>query len=315
MYLILRTPHFPIYVGQMIELLLNPILLAAIDLQQIIYSVILGIVQGISEWLPISSKTQIIIVSTYLLHLNFNEAYTFGLFMEIGTILAALIYFRREYWSLIRVLFSKGNPESRKLFNYVVVSTIITGIIGAPLYLIVDSLNLDGSYNLGIPLLIMGVILIGDALLIKYSRSKYANQKNRRSLKDMSLKDYVFVGIAQGIAALPGVSRSGATTSTLLLSNLEAQEAFRLSFIDMIFATGAAVVLTYLADRTAVLQTVGLISTTGLVISIIVATIISLLLIDFLLKEARKSRIIWLTAALGIIALAAGSMALIFGVV
>ena len=66
--------------------------------------IILGIVQGISEWLPISSKTQIIIASTYLIHLTFNQAYTFGLFMEIGTIFAAIIYFRKELYSLIKAL-------------------------------------------------------------------------------------------------------------------------------------------------------------------------------------------------------------------
>jgi len=56
---------------------------------QLIYSVIIGIIQGISEWLPISSKTQIIVSSSYLLNLSFQQAYTFGLFMEIGTIIAS----------------------------------------------------------------------------------------------------------------------------------------------------------------------------------------------------------------------------------
>ena len=53
---------------------------------QLLYSVILGIIQGVSEWLPISSKTQIIVSSGYLLKLTFQQAYTFGLFMEIGTL-------------------------------------------------------------------------------------------------------------------------------------------------------------------------------------------------------------------------------------
>ena len=56
----------------------------------------MGIIQGISEWLPISSKMQIIVSSTYLLKLTFQQAYTFGLFMEIGTIIAAFTYFRKD---------------------------------------------------------------------------------------------------------------------------------------------------------------------------------------------------------------------------
>lgn len=278
----------------------------------ILNGVLLGIVQGISEWLPISSKTQIIIASTYLLHLTFDQSYTFGLFMEIGTIFAAIIYFRKELKSLVLALVGRGNLDSWLLLKYVVVSTVVTGIIGAPLYLVVDSLS--GTYNIGIPIMLLGIVLIIDAFIIRYSRQKYNTVSNRRSLKDLGFRDYIFVGIAQGLAALPGVSRSGFTTSTLLLSNTDAHEAFRLSFIDMVFATAAAIALSVLADKSAVVQAVSAVSVTGLVVSIIVATLISLLMIDFLLKEAKKSSIVYLTAALGIIAIFGGILALVFGV-
>ena len=193
-----------------------------------------------------------------------------------------------------------------------VVSTVITGIIGAPLYLVVDSFS--GAYNIGIPITLLGVVLIIDAFIIRYSRQKYNTVSNRRSLKDLRLKDYVLVGIAQGFAALPGVSRSGFTTSALLLSNTEAKEAFRLSFIDMVFATAAAIVLSLVADKSAVVQAISAVSVAGLVISIIVATLISLVMIDFLLKEAKKSSILYLTAALGIIAIIGGLAAILLGI-
>lgn len=273
---------------------------------------VLGIVQGISEWLPISSKTQILIASTYLLKItSFNAAYAFGLFMEIGTILASVIYFRREVVGLIKYLLRIDKHSSKKLFNYVIISTIVTGIIGAPIYIVVDSFN--GIYNIGIPMLIIGLVLILDAVLIKIARSKYSVNKNRKTLKDMNILDYIFVGIAQGLAALPGVSRSGATTSTLLLMNMDAAEAFRLSFIDMIFATSGAVILTWIASRHTLLNTISQIGISGLVISIIVATAISLLLITFLLNEAKKSRIIYITAGLGIIAIIGSILIMIIG--
>ncbi|MCL5427997.1 MAG: undecaprenyl-diphosphatase [Candidatus Marsarchaeota archaeon] len=274
----------------------------------------LGIVQGISEWLPISSKTQIMIASSYLLNLNLNIAsnfslvYTFGLFMEIGTILASLIYFRKDVVNLLKYLVRKGSPTDRKLFNYVIVSTIVTGLVGAPLYLVVDSLS--GAYNLGIPMLILGAVLILDAVLIKIARSKYAVNKDRRTLQSLGIKEYVLVGFAQGLAALPGVSRSGATTSTLLLLNVDAGDAFRLSFIDMILATSGAVVLTLVARRHQVMHAISLITVPGLIISIIVATIISLFMITFLLNEAKKTRILYITAALGIIAIIGGVLSL-----
>jgi undecaprenyl-diphosphatase len=274
------------------------------SLVQLINAIILGIVQGISEWLPISSKTQIILVSQYLLGLNFQQAYAFGLFMEIGTILAAVIYFRKEVWVLIRTLFGKGDAKDWKLFKFVLITTVVTGIIAVPLYLLVDKIS--SGYNIGIPMILLGIILFVDAILIKYSRSKYAVDKNRRGLGNLGVKEYVAVGVAQGLAALPGVSRSGATTSTMLLLNIEANEAFRLSFIDMIFATTAAVFVTLIFSHQSVSTAVADITLTGLIISIIVATLVSLVLISFLLNIAKKSSIIYLTAALGAIALVGG---------
>src|SRR5208283_6177017 len=171
---------------------------------QLLYSIIIGIIQGISEWLPISSKTQIIVSSTYLLKLTFRQAYTFGLFMEIGTIFAAVVYFRKDLLDMIQVLFGSRNQLDRKLLIYVVVVTLITGIIAVPLYLVAESIS---GIPLGIPMLIVGLILIADAALIRYSRKKREKGINARKLGNLSLKDYVLIGIVQGISALPGVSR------------------------------------------------------------------------------------------------------------
>jgi undecaprenyl-diphosphatase len=275
-----------------------------ISLTQLLYSIIIGIIQGISEWLPISSKTQVLIASQYLLKLTFSQAYTFGLFMEIGTLIAAIIYFRKELVILVKVILGSRQEEHKKLFIYVVVATVITGLIGAPLYLYADSL----------PMLILGIILIGDALLIRYSTKKAThNQQKARKFKDLKMKDYILVGIAQGISALPGVSRSGVTTSTMLLLNVEPDEAFRLSFLIGIFAVIAAFGLTIIASKANVTAALASISITGLVVAIIVSTIISLFLIDFLIKIAGKSKIVYVIAILGIIAIASGSIYLLFG--
>lgn len=281
-----------------------------INIMQVIYSVILGIVQGIAEWLPISSKTQILVVSTYLYHFTFQQAYTFGLFMEVGTILAAVIYFRRDLWHLIQVLLGSKDGEKRKLFKYVVITTVITGIIGAPLYLIADSVT---GISLGIPMLIIGLVLIIDALVIRYSRKKQERQVNSRKFKDLALKDYIVVGIAQGLAALPGVSRSGITTSAMLVMRVDAKEAFRLSFLIGIFAAAAAFCLTIVVTKANVAVTLASVGMAGLAIAIVVATIVSLFLIDFLLKIASKSKIVYLTAALGIIAILGGLLYIVLG--
>ena len=275
-----------------------------------IYAAIIGIIQGISEWLPISSKTQIIVSSTYLLQLTFQQAYTFGLFMEIGTIIAAIVYFRKELIEMIQVLLGSKNKAHRKILIYVVIVTLITGIIAAPLYLVAESIS---GIALGIPMLIVGLVLLADAVVIRYSRKRREKGMNSRKLENLTLRDYALIGIVQGIAALPGVSRSGTTTSAMLLLDVEPDEAFRLSFLAGIFASIGAFGLTLVASKSNVAVAVAGIGLAGLAVAIIVSTIVSLFLIDFLIKVAGKSKIIYLITALGIIAMASGLLYLAFG--
>ncbi len=280
------------------------------SLYQLLIGAIIGIVQGISEWLPISSKTQVLVASNYLLGLSFQQAYTFGLFMEIGTVIAAVIYFRRELAALVNVLLGSRDAHARRLLAFVVVTIVMTGIIGAPLYLFADSIT---GFSIGIPMLVIGVILIGDALLIRYSR-RQAKMANTKKLANLGIWDYVLIGIAQGIAALPGVSRSGITTSTMLIMNVEADEAFRLSFITGIFASVAAFGLTLVATNVNVSTAIASIGIAGLGVAIIVSIVVSLFLIDFLIKVAGRSKIVYLTAALGVIAIASGLISIVTGI-
>ena len=280
-------------------------------LLQLLYSVILGIIQGVSEWLPISSKTQIIVSSSYLLKLTFQQAYTFGLFMEIGTLSAALIYFRKDMLKLVQVLAGSKDRMKRKLFFYVLIVTVITGLIAAPLYLIADSIT---GIAVGLPMLIIGLVLLGDAALIRYSKKRLEKGIIPRKLENLSIKDYIIIGITQGISALPGVSRSGITTSAMLLLGIEPDEAFRLSFVVGIFAAAGAFGLTLVASKSNVAASIAAIGTDGLVVAILTSTIISLFLIDFLIKFAGKQKITYLTAALGIIAIMSGLLYLVFGV-
>jgi undecaprenyl-diphosphatase len=277
---------------------------------QLLYSIIIGIIQGISEWLPISSKTQIIVSSGYLLKLTYQQAYSFGLFMEVGTLAAAVIYFRKDLLNLVQVLAGSKDALKRKLFLYILVVTLITAVIAAPLYLIADSIK---GIALGVPMLIIGLVLIGDAALIRYSKERLEKGAAARKLENLTIKDYVLIGITQGISALPGVSRSGITTSTMLLLGIEPDEAFRLSFNAGIFAAAGAFGLTLIASKQNVSTSIAGIGVTGLIVAIVTSTIVSLFLIDFLIKVAGKQKITYLTAALGVIAIASGLLYLVLG--
>ena len=209
----------------------------------------------------------------------------------------------------MRVLAGSKDPQKRKLFVYVLVVTVVTGIVGAPLYLIADSVTV---VSLGIPMLLIGLVLIGDALFIRYSRRNRQGNVTK-TFKDMRMRDYLIVGFMQGIAALPGVSRSGITVSSMLLLGIEADEAFKLSFLVGIFASLAAFLLTDLVSGHNVSQALSVIGVSGLAVAIITATVVSLFLIDFLIKMASKSSIVYLTAGLGVIAIASGLMYLLLG--
>ncbi len=274
----------------------------------IILGVILGVVQGISEWIPISSKTQILLVSSFLLGLGFSAGYTFGLFMEIGTIIASIIYFKREIARVILALLGRGTPEDVIMLKYLVVSTLVTGIMGVPIYLFI--VNLINGPAVGIPMMILGIVLIIDGITIRLARRSYSP---RRGLKELTWKDFFAVGFAQGLAALPGVSRSGMTTSALILLGVKPEEAFRLSFLALIPAALGAIGVTLVFSKHVVANTLGLISYDALGVAVLVATVVSLVLIDSLLKFARSNKILVLVFLLGFLALASGILSSITG--
>jgi undecaprenyl-diphosphatase len=265
-----------------------------------VYALLLGLVQGISEWLPISSKTQILFASTLLFSLPLAVAYAFGLFMEIGSVGSALVYFRRD----IRIIF-----KDRKLLRYLIVVTAFTGIVGAPLYYLTDKVLSTSPYNIGIPMVLLGLVLIGTGLYIRYSRTK---PRLVVGLEEMKLKNYVLVGIAQGIAALPGVSRSGMTVSTMLLMGVKPEQAFRLSYLAYIPASLGAFFVTLILSKSQVDTAIQVIEPTGILIAIATSALIGIVVISYLLKFAKTSRIYIIDFVLGAIALGVGIIATLF---
>ncbi len=244
-----------------------------------IFSILLGLVQGVSEWLPISSKTQVLFASTLLFSLPLSAAYAFGLFMEIGSIGSAVTYFRRDIVQVFR---------DRRLFNYLLVVTLFTAIVGVPIYYFTDKVLSSNPYNIGIPMIILGLVLIVTGTYIRYSRT---SPKIVGGLEEMKLKNYIIVGLAQGIAALPGVSRSGMTVSTMLLMGVKPEQAFRLSYLAYIPASLGAFFVTLLFSRSQVDVAIQAVEPSGVAIAIVTAAIVGLFVISYLLRFAKRSRI------------------------
>jgi undecaprenyl-diphosphatase len=270
--------------------------------------VALGLVQGISEWLPVSSKTQIIIFSTYVFHLEFRAAYAFGLFLEAGTFIAAVVYFRREVTMVLRAVIGRGGQEGRVLLRFLLVVTVITAIIAVPIYELV-SRAVSGPV-IGVPMVVLGLVLIVDGFLISFARAKYLPKKG---LLDMTVRDWVLIGVAQGLAALPGVSRSGMTVSAMLLLGIRPAESFRLSFLALIPASVGASLLSVVLSDTQLATVVGTVTIPIILTAIVTAALVSLGLIRLLLRFSGSSKITLLVFGLGAVAIFSGITTLLSG--
>ncbi len=268
----------------------------------VLLGVALGLIQGISEWLPISSKTQVIIALRYLLpSLSLADDYALGLFLEVGTFFAALVYFRAEVVKVLKALVGKGDEDSRLLLKFLVIATAVTAVLGVAIYEFVSS-TLTGP-AIGAPMVALGCVLIGDGVLILKSKGRYIPTKG---LRDLSARDMLLIGIAQGLAAFPGVSRSGATVSTMLLMRIRPSESFRLSFIALIPASIGATATTLLISRHTVGAALDAVTLPVVGVAIAVSFVVGLATVRVLLKSAESRRIALLTFALGVLAIVSG---------
>lgn len=192
--------------------------------------IILGLVQGILEWLPISSSAfTILIMSNFFGVTDINSLIYSALFLHLGTFLAALIYFRKDVFKIVKTGFNyrRSNSERKSLFKFIIISTIITGIVGVIILIILsllDDVSLTGkfvSFFIGLLLLVTGILQLRKT-------KKPVGLKKEYDLKN---RDSVFIGFLQGLSALPGLSRSGVTVSGLLLRKFDDTTALKISFL------------------------------------------------------------------------------------
>jgi undecaprenyl-diphosphatase len=191
---------------------------------------IIGAVQGIAEWLPVSSEGMIFLIKANFFVTNNTLAETihYSLFLHFGTFLAALLYFRKKIWILLKELFQyrKAKEENKKLLNFLIIGTLVSGTLGIVFLEIIKKISLDISAISQILTIIIAILLFITAYLqIRVKNSGYKEEKDLRYI------DGVLIGIAQALAVLPGLSRSGLTVATLLMSKFNKQSALQLSFL------------------------------------------------------------------------------------
>lgn len=198
----------------------------------IIQAILMGIVQGLSEFLPISSSAHLVFTSNFykvfkgieIAEQSSQEVF-FDIMLHLGTLIAVLIFFRKDIRVILKAMFNALKTRDFSDLNarvgfFILLGTFVTVLIAYPLHEVAEQL-------VYLPF-VVGLLLIitGGVLFLSEYLSKRAPQKS-----EVDLKTSVLMSIAQGLAALPGFSRSGLTIATGLFCGLDRTTAARFSFL------------------------------------------------------------------------------------
>ena len=190
-------------------------------------AVILGIIQGIAEFLPISSSAHLILFP-YLLGWK-ESGITFDVALHFGTMLAVLVIFFKEWWNLfvgalISVKDKKLNKEG-KMFWYLVAATIPAAIAGVLFEDLIEGVIRNKVWIIALALAVMGLLIfVGDKWASKHF-------KKNKSFEDITLKQAIIIGFSQVFALIPGFSRSGTTILAGRLQGLSKEAVTKFTFL------------------------------------------------------------------------------------
>jgi len=203
---------------------------------QIIYAILLGLVQGLTEFLPVSSSGHLVLFQHFFQKSSTGNDISLEIFLHFGTLLAVIVFFRNDIMDLIASLFHwnktldyQKHSRNRMIIVYLVISTFCTGIIYVLFGKRIETVFAKPLF-VAIMLSITGVIVFLSDLV----------KKTEIPLSGMGMMRSIIIGLGQGIAMLPGISRSGTTIATALYCGVKRADAARFSFLLSIPAILAA---------------------------------------------------------------------------
>lgn len=207
-------------------------------------AILLGIIQGLTEFLPVSSSAHLVIAQSFLKGFH-QPGILFDIVLHMGTLVAVIFFLRKEIYALLKALLPKsfyGIPPDdarltaisaeRKTIRNIIIATLVTGIIGFSFKEEVEKLFAS-------PAVAAFMLVITGVLLFLADRIK----TGRRVEERITVTDSIIIGIAQGMAIIPGISRSGATIALGIFRGLTHETAARFSFLLSIPAVVGALVL------------------------------------------------------------------------
>lgn len=273
---------------------------------EILKSILIGIVQGITEWLPVSSTGHMIIVND-LFPLKVSPEFweLFEVVIQLGSILAVLILF----FDKLNPFSKKKTPELKKktwtLWLKVIVAMIPTAIIGIPIDLLID--HLFGDHPMGMLLLICSALIIYGIFFILIERFGSKKPKIYTDVYDIDYLTAIKIGCFQSLSVVPGTSRSGSTILGASLVGTSREAAAEFSFFlaipVMLGASLLKAAKALLIDKISI----GLTEMVVLIAGTLTAFVVSLVVIKFLMNFVKKHSFEvfgWYRIALGVILIA-----------
>ncbi len=252
--------------------------------------IILAILQGLFEWLPISSSGQVMIASINFFGIPPEKAFSLSIWVHLGTAIAVLIKLRKDYIQIIKSVIPrkfKVDGSDIKKRNWLIYATIGTALTAIPLYLLFKFVIIEGfdaTQGDMLTLVISGLLIVTGIVLLTF-RKKFG-KKTIDAVSDRELiKDSSIAGLIQGIAILPGISRSGFTVSTILFEKYDQDQSLKLSFLMSVPVVLASIGMDIIFGEGSVFGTIDIFT---ILIITAVSFIVGYLSMELLLKIAQK---------------------------
>jgi undecaprenyl-diphosphatase len=266
----------------------------------LLQAIVLGIVQGVTEFLPISSTAHLEIIPALLGWKDPGAAFT--AVIQLGTVVAVLLYFWKDIFATLKAMVSKdGDPAQKRLGLAILVGTIPIAVLGLALKKQIEG-PLRSLYVIAVTQIVMALAL--------WAADHFTN--NVRALKAVTVKDGLIVGAAQCLALVPGASRSGSTLIGAYLTGLAPDAAVRFSFLlslPTIALAGLVELKDFIRPDHPPHPGAMVWSTIDIVVATVVAGIVGYFCIGWLLRYlAKRSPVIFVLYRIGLGALLLGML-------
>jgi undecaprenyl-diphosphatase len=261
-----------------------------------VWQIIVALIQGFVEWLPISSEGQAVLFLYNIGAVPPAELITLVIWLHLGTALAVVARYPRTIYEVLTL-------KDRVLLKQLLIATIATAITAVPLYfLLIDSITALAGEVLNV--LVGALLLITAAILYLPTRAAAKSDVEQR---ETDSRVSALTGLVQGFSVLPGLSRSGVTVSALLMQRVENERALRFSFLMSVPAVAGILVLDILTGA-AIPPSIGI---TDLILMEAIVFVSGLISMEFLLRLARRVSFWKLCLVIGLIAIVVGLPALL----